>query len=52
MMDVFTEFEEGQRPWNSQKFTQKCNEVYQKISAGDKAELMKIYNNKATTKQS
>lgn len=28
-MDVFTELEENQRPWDKSKFLNKCNEAYQ-----------------------
>ncbi|CDW84556.1 UNKNOWN [Stylonychia lemnae] len=50
MMDVFTDFEEGQRPWNQEKFVQKCNEVYTKIPPGDRSELIKLYNPKIQTR--
>eukprot|EP00347_Sterkiella_histriomuscorum_P004886 403358714 len=51
LMDVFVEFEEGQRPWNQEKFIQMCNEAYTKIPPGDRSELLKLYNVKAQQKE-
>ena len=50
-MEVFTDFEEGQKPWNKERFVVKCHDAYNKMPLSDKSELIKLYNPKVLEKQ-
>ena len=45
-MDVFTDFEESQKPWSKEKFIEKCQDCYQKMPPGDRSELLKFFTHK------
>jgi hypothetical protein len=44
LMDVFTEFEEGLKPWDKNTFINKCNEAYMKMPSVNKSALLKMFN--------
>ena len=44
LMEVFTDFEEGLKPWDKSTFICKCNDAYGKMPSVDKSAILKMFN--------